>query len=109
MSYYPQLPPVGKKRQEAFDRCAVYRHHWEPTNVITEGIYYIQEMVCLRCTMERRWKVDRRTGDPAGNSYAAPEGYYRHHEEGEDGQQIRKELRLAEIERNQKRRIRKAV
>jgi hypothetical protein len=106
----PKLPPAGKQRQQAFSACATFRHWWEPTNVTTDGMFYIQEMVCMRCTMQRRWKVHRRTGGVAGNSYTPPEGYYRKREPGEDGQQTRKELRLAEIERNRKpRRMRKAV
>jgi hypothetical protein len=47
--------------------------------------------------MERRWRVNRHTGDPLGNSYTPPEGYYN---ESGRGVQARKELRLAEIERN---------
>jgi hypothetical protein len=92
------------KRNEAYDRCHVYRHWWEPTTVDTEGDYYVQHMQCARCTMVRRWKVSRLTGDPVGNSYTAPQGYYRSTDDDTDPHQARNDLRLFEIERNKKRR-----
>lgn len=101
----PELP-TGKRRQQVYDECHVYRHWWQPTTVDTEGQFFIQHMVCMRCTMERRWRVNRATGDPAGNNYTPPPDYYR---QTEDKQQARKDLRLAEIERNKKRRKRAVV
>jgi hypothetical protein len=65
----------------------VYRHWWQPTTVITEGPHYIAVLVCMRCTMERRWKVHRLTGGPIGNSYNAPKGYYQHAENGQQAPQ----------------------
>lgn len=104
---YPQLPAAGRQRQEAFNECHVYRHWWQPTTVVTEGAYYIQFMVCARCTTERRWKVHRLTGDPVANSYTAPDGYY---QKSENRQQTRKDLRIKEIERNRSiRKIRRVV
>lgn len=109
MMPYPELP-TGRQRQQVYDECHVYRHWWQPTTVTAEGRFYVQHMVCMRCTMERRWKVNRQTGDPASNGYTAPEGYYRKHADNVDAQQARKELRLAEIERNRTtRKIRRVV
>lgn len=100
---HPELP-VGKRRQQVYDECQTFRHWWQPTTVVTEGQFYIQHMVCLRCTMERRWRVNRVTGDPMGNNYTPPPDYYRHKSDAQDRQQARKELRLSEIERHRRRR-----
>jgi hypothetical protein len=90
---------VSAATQAAYDDCHVFRHWWQPTTVEIHNGYYVQHLVCQRCTMVRKWKVSRVSGDPLGNNYNAPPEYYHHTEAGE-GQRLRRELRLAEIERN---------
>lgn len=89
-------------KEQAYRECHVYRHWWKPTTVDTDHPdYYIQHMQCQRCTMERRWRVSRTTGEPIGNNYTAPEGYYYHRDDdGEEltAAELRSQLRINEIE-----------
>jgi hypothetical protein len=65
----PARPLISKAGQQAFDECHVYRRWWRPTTVDEERDYYIQHLVCERCDMERRWRVNRHTGDPEGDKF----------------------------------------
>ena len=88
-------------QEQAMHECYVSRNHWwKWTTVDEERDYYIQHMECLRCGGHRRWRVSKTTGDPMGNNYNMPDGYYHQFEDGENPQQVRKELRLFEVEQH---------
>lgn len=94
------MAKISKQRQQDFNACYVTRNHWwKPTTVDDDNPdYYVQHMVCMRCDGHRRWRINKRTGDPMGNSYTMQEGYYHTYDEDENPQQVRKELRLHEVE-----------
>ena len=66
---------TAPKRRVHHVNCRLLGHAWDYTNVLRDGVFYVQEMKCLRCPTVRRQKIHARTGEPYGNSYTYPDNY----------------------------------
>ena len=56
-------------------KCRVLGHNWDYTTVTEQGRWYIQGLICVRCKTTRKWKVNKRSGQPGGNQYKHSDGY----------------------------------
>jgi hypothetical protein len=80
--------------------CRIFGHAWDYTTAKREKGEFVQGLICVRCNVQRAYRIDARNGDRLGS------GGYDYHEApgyllkvgGPLTAEERSELRLAEMQ-----------